>query len=1103
MQRWLALAWRLLLVSALMMVPLARADIATINRVPYIATADLQRTVATGTAPTFTFYVTDFDNKDYMYSDTSESFEVSLWLDGALYVTGTYKAGEHTITLPTMNTPTDEVRLAVQAKDSQNRKSGMLFQRFRVVDPAAQVIPPAQIYTPSAQTLQTNFGVYNDNTNPASTTTGLTTMLQWAATNGYRKVVLASGTYSIDAASTVMMPTRMTLDMNGATFKLNPTSLGSSVMVEIANCFDSHLVNGTIEGDVVDHDYSVDSYSEFLLGTRMTLGAEYCSFENLTVKSITGYGTTTSILNRAGLSYSSDSLKSVGAFTAGQINETTGVFEASTDRVATAAAVDISAFMNSYGFIQLGKYLGYQGNPMDNWVYRASFYDATDTYISSMNGYLYRRIYPPSNAKKVRFTLFSNMAQASGVLSVFNIRVPYNCDFINIAHKDVRCVGTVPSGFMNLLITGCTWENCGWAAGRAAFDSEDGWDGSQDLVFRGNTFLTNPGSEFLGLSGHNFLLENNTMAVSFSPRCGSITIRNNICKTGDFSFGPFSRSAYPRVYDNTFSGIVRLSTSYNGVNDIDREYCIRENTLNAGLWAQGGYDRSVTLKMYAYLCDIPGGTVNAHAVDCTLDNVVTISTYPTKWFQLDGCTVTNSSLLASAVGNYGAIIDSSLTNTHLSVQNSSMRLIRNTLVDVDCGISANYNHEQNWWAEGNDITTSLPYFLTVGNNFNTVSLYNNTINSSAAGFHAVRLQNPNTSGTTTTASQYVTVSGNTFTAVSGTAVNANAVPKSNVTLTLGFSDNTYGNMVQNSSNLNGLSNVPFVTPPTVSLTSPVNGTNFLPTATIVLSATATDPDGSVAKVEFYEGDTKIGESTTAPYTLSLSNLPEGAYTFTARATDNVGALAVSPASHVTVSVPKEILFVASSTSLSGFDVPLRDRLLAQGYTVTVKGAAQVVASDLNGKDLIIIAGSVTPSTLGSMYRLSTVPIFTWLYSYYGTLGMTGTTSYTDYGANGGVMNINVTNTGHPIAAGLSGTIALTTTNYTQSWAIPGTGATTIALKAGAPTKSALFVYEAGATMVGLNAPARRVGFPMVHGATLSADGYKLFDAGVAWAMGFY
>jgi precorrin-6B methylase 2 len=59
--------------------------------------------------------------------------------------------------------------------------------------------------------------------------------------------------------------------------------------------------------------------------------------------------------------------------------------------------------------------------------------------------------------------------------------------------------------------------------------------------------------------------------------------------------------------------------------------------------------------------------------------------------------------------------------------------------------------------------------------------------------------------------------------------------------------------------------------------------------TITLSATASDPDGTVSRVEFYQGATLIGTAANAPYTVNWTTLASGPFTLTAKAIDNLGA----------------------------------------------------------------------------------------------------------------------------------------------------------------------------------------------------------------------
>jgi glucose/arabinose dehydrogenase len=70
---------------------------------------------------------------------------------------------------------------------------------------------------------------------------------------------------------------------------------------------------------------------------------------------------------------------------------------------------------------------------------------------------------------------------------------------------------------------------------------------------------------------------------------------------------------------------------------------------------------------------------------------------------------------------------------------------------------------------------------------------------------------------------------------------------------------------------------------------------------VTLSASASDSDGTVARVEFFDGATSIGIDTTAPYSLSWTPASSGARNLTARATDDIGAATTSTAIAVTVS----------------------------------------------------------------------------------------------------------------------------------------------------------------------------------------------------------
>ncbi|MGE5317187.1 MAG: CehA/McbA family metallohydrolase [Chloroflexota bacterium] len=96
-------------------------------------------------------------------------------------------------------------------------------------------------------------------------------------------------------------------------------------------------------------------------------------------------------------------------------------------------------------------------------------------------------------------------------------------------------------------------------------------------------------------------------------------------------------------------------------------------------------------------------------------------------------------------------------------------------------------------------------------------------------------------------------------------------------------------------------------PPTVQVVTPINGANYNTGATVPINATATDPDGTISKVEFYAGTTKLGEDLTAPYDFSWINVQNGNYAITCKAIDNLGLSTQSSAVNITVSTPSVVI----------------------------------------------------------------------------------------------------------------------------------------------------------------------------------------------------
>jgi type 1 glutamine amidotransferase len=98
--------------------------------------------------------------------------------------------------------------------------------------------------------------------------------------------------------------------------------------------------------------------------------------------------------------------------------------------------------------------------------------------------------------------------------------------------------------------------------------------------------------------------------------------------------------------------------------------------------------------------------------------------------------------------------------------------------------------------------------------------------------------------------------------------------------------------------LNSLANVDF--PALDLITAPLDGATYAAPASITIEVDTSGTYNSVTKVEFFEGATKLGEDTSAPYSYTWSGVVAGSYSLTAKAFDDDGTWTTSSAVSVTV-----------------------------------------------------------------------------------------------------------------------------------------------------------------------------------------------------------
>ncbi len=125
--------------------------------------------------------------------------------------------------------------------------------------------------------------------------------------------------------------------------------------------------------------------------------------------------------------------------------------------------------------------------------------------------------------------------------------------------------------------------------------------------------------------------------------------------------------------------------------------------------------------------------------------------------------------------------------------------------------------------------------------------------------------------------------------------------------------------------------------PVVAIDAPLPGANIPVGTSTSVTATATDADGSVAQVEFFDGSTSLGVDNTSPFGVSWVPDVIGAHTLTAKATDDSGAVATSAPISMTVN---------DTTSGPDTEAPTITSLApADGSANTTATVATATASD--------------------------------------------------------------------------------------------------------------------------------------------------------------
>ena len=746
---------------------------------PYISTYYVQPTVRSGDAVKIGIFVTDFESSKIRFLDDSHRFAAFLEyrLRGRPSKTvalKNLKSGDAEFNLGRL--PAGEYEMRVWAVDAKGRESHRVIHDFRVVNPEDLEIPSGKVYRMTAADLAA-YGIRNDGdlekivhlaangtskvvkekragmpgytvtvpldpktgklpigackkstvvydegydkaaveADSVKTATGLQKLVDEKAAAGFRKFVMLPGTYRISWTNSVEVPSRMTLDLNGAVLKQNGFTGDGSVLVRFASVTDAHLVGGTLEGDYWEHDYAGSkNNSEWPTGYYIGGDTWYSSVENVKIVNITGYGGQNGVAkdSKGWLSFFFERLP---AFAPGGLDAKTGAIDASDKYRFTTGFKELKPVLEKgRGRLQISKHLGYQGRLTRSWQMTVAWYDAERKFISAETAWQYREMWIPQGAAFLRVSVEEESAEAADkaglVLTAF--RLPVNCAVKNCTFRRCRCVGHAASAMKNMLFERNFFTESGESAACCAFDAEDGWDQMQDVYFLKNVFRDNPrNNSILTCAGHNFILEGNEGDIYFWGRTHSPCVRRSVVDNATYCCDSRLNSGYGRFEGNKYVKGVRLGVNHKRTDSWD--YVLADLDLDGGdspfVLDVGAAGRVVNCRFR----NMGVGIANAYA--CYFENCTDASTYLPfpggRWYEvtvkdcafnrfrltndLDRCHFKNSKLNGFNGGFFTAkncdFVDCSI----FGIRSSSLRLSGCTFAGTDI--------QGNWWEPPSDL----------------------------------------------------------------------------------------------------------------------------------------------------------------------------------------------------------------------------------------------------------------------------------------------------------------------------------------------------------------------------------------------------------------
>lgn len=582
----------------------------------------------------------DYYQRAYKYDDYSLKFKLRYEVDGEVKYIENLSAGNHEVNLGKLSPGIHWY--SIQVIDEHGRESRRIFNDLLIIDELYEITEEQTCIITDELLQQYNINKYNSEQleDMNNNRVGLTKLFADLQQQGYRKCILPTGIYRVNRTkrlgtgdnTPISIPTNFTVDMNGSTFKMHPyddLEYGSrggvdNILVRMLGCFDSHLINGTLEGNYAERKAKgwAGGYNGEGDNCFLPSGSKFSSIENVIISNISGYNILSGQTGSKGKARISKWIENTSIENGTEIYKEGYV-------ASDMGTMDETFIQNNY--IVASVWLAYGGIKGNYWDIDFHFYDNDENYLESIKVFQYTRCRIPKGATKFRVSLKANIDEVKN-LSFHHMQVTRYFEIKNCEFVDNRtCMA--PSQCQHLLIEGCKFTRSGEKITPCEIDFEDGWEQQQDIFIRNNEIIENVGTaDVIDQAGLNHVFENNkNMSYSIGYRVNGATVRNNDFggSSCSITFGFMSNNTM-RIYNNddvkiSVGGIkdfyrreyvdvlIKDCTVTSISGDIDL-YNIRDCTLYAGTFGNSKINNCEIYHKWSYIHD------NILITDCNYYN---------------------------------------------------------------------------------------------------------------------------------------------------------------------------------------------------------------------------------------------------------------------------------------------------------------------------------------------------------------------------------------------------------------------------------------------------------------------------------------------------